>query len=107
LLRRHETPEDAAVREIAEEVGLAIELISEPVVVLDPKPRRIDIVFRARPVEGADASNARPMSPEIVEVAWFSPTELPRLQHETAQAVQALARASYSPPARPLRDAAS
>jgi 8-oxo-dGTP pyrophosphatase MutT (NUDIX family) len=107
LLRRHETPEDAAVREIAEEVGLPIELISEPVVVLDPKPRRIDIVFRARPVVGADASNARPMSPEIVEVAWFSPTELPRLQHETAQAVQALARASYSPPARPLRDAAS
>jgi 8-oxo-dGTP pyrophosphatase MutT (NUDIX family) len=105
LLRRHESPEDAAIREIAEEVGLTIELTGEPVIVLDPDPRRIDIVFRARPAPGADVTSARPTSPEIVEVAWFSPTELPPLQHETAQAVQALARASYSPPARPFRDA--
>jgi 8-oxo-dGTP diphosphatase len=107
LLRRHESPEDAALREIAEEIGLPIELTSEPVVVLDADPRRIDIVFRARPSAGADLTSAQPKSPEIMEVAWFSPTELPRLQHETGQAVQALARASYSPPARPFRGAAS
>ena len=42
------------------------------------------------------------MSPEIVELRWFSPTELPHVQPETASALQALARASYAPPARPL-----
>ena len=104
LLRRRENAEDAAVREILEETGLDIELVGEPVVVVDARPRRIDIVFRARPAPGSETI-ARPTSPEIVELGWFLPTELPRLQHETASAVRALARASYAPPARPLRDA--
>jgi len=102
LLKKHESPEDAAVREIAEEVGLAVELMGEPVVVVDSTPRRIDIIYRARVARGDDAANVRPTSPEILEVAWFSPTELPHVQPETASALQALARASYAPPARPL-----
>ena len=85
-----------------EEVGLEVELIGEPAVNVDPHPRRIDIVFRARPVNDADADNVRPSSVEVVEARWFQPTELPELQFETAQVIQALARASYAPPARPL-----
>jgi hypothetical protein len=50
----------------------------------------------------ADVDLVGPSSVEIVEVGWFSPTELPELQWETVQALQALARASLSPPARPL-----
>ena len=102
LLKKHEAPEEAAVREITEEVGLAVVLIGEPVVVVDSEPRRVDIIYRARPARGADVSAAGPRSPEIVEARWFDPTDLPRLQLETASAVQALARASYAPPARPL-----
>jgi len=102
LLQRREHPSDAARREIFEEVGLAIKLVSEPAVVVDAPPKRIDIVFRARPMHEADADRAQPSSVEIVEVGWFAPTELPELQWETAQAIQALARASLSPPARPL-----
>jgi ADP-ribose pyrophosphatase YjhB (NUDIX family) len=105
LLRRRESPEAAAVREILEETGLDVELVGEPVVVVDPEPRRVDIVFRARPTSAASTAVLEPTSPEIVEIGWFLPTELPRLQHETASAVRALARASYAPPARPLRDA--
>jgi len=102
LLQRREDPAVAAVREIREEVGLDIELVSEPAVVVDASPRRIDVVFRARPAREDEADAVCPSSVEIVEAAWFLPTELPRLQVETAQAVQALARASLSPPARPL-----
>jgi len=102
LLQRHELPAEAARREIREETGLDIVLVSEPAVVIDPSPRRVDVVFRARLVDDADAERARPTSVEIVEVGWFPPAELPRLQFETTQAIQALARAkvaSLIPPA--------
>jgi ADP-ribose pyrophosphatase YjhB (NUDIX family) len=102
LLQRREHPSDAARREIFEEVGIEVKLISEPAVVIDADPKRIDIVYRARPMREADADQVRPSSVEIVEVEWFLPTELPDLQWETVQALQALARASLSPPARPL-----
>jgi ADP-ribose pyrophosphatase YjhB (NUDIX family) len=102
LLQRHEHPSDAARREIFEEVGLEVKLVSEPAVVIDATPRRIDIVYRARPERDGEADDVRPSSVEIVEAKWFAPTELPDLQWETAQAIQALARASLSPPARPL-----
>jgi hypothetical protein len=69
---------------------------------VDARPRRVDIVFRARPVNDSDADRARPCSVEVIDVGWFDPTGFPELQFETAQAIQALARASYAPPARPL-----
>jgi len=102
LLQRNETAADAARREVLEEVGLDVELIGEPMVNVDARPRRVDVVFRARPVDDASADDARPCSVEVIEVRWFAPTDLPELQFETAQAVQAVARASYAPPARPL-----
>jgi 8-oxo-dGTP pyrophosphatase MutT (NUDIX family) len=102
LLQRHESPHDAARREVFEEIGVEVDLVSEPVVNVDVDPRRIDIVFRARLLDDADADRARPCSVEVLEVRWYAPTEMPELQFETAQAIQALARASYAPPARPL-----
>lgn len=102
LLQRHEAPADAARREVFEEVGVEIELLGEPVVNVDPRPRRIDIVFRARVVNEQEADCVLARSVEITDVRWFSPTEMPELQFETSQAIQALARASYAPPARPL-----
>ena len=102
LLNRGETPDVAARREVGEEIGLDVVLIGEPVVVVDPKPRRVDVIFRARPAPGVDPDSARPMSPEIVDVRWFPADALPELQHETASALRALARAAVSPPAVPL-----
>ncbi|MGH9183457.1 MAG: NUDIX hydrolase [Acidimicrobiales bacterium] len=94
LLRRGEGVVDAAHREAAEEVDLAIELVGEPAVVVDPGARRVDVVYRARPaLGGRQDPPLRPTSPEIVEVRWFPPTALPQLQHEAAGALVALARA--------------
>jgi len=101
LLQRGEEVELGARREAEEEVGLQIELEGEPAVVVDPDARRVDVVFRARPVPGADPAAASPRSPEVVEVAWFDAAALPELQHETAGALVALARATARPVARP------
>ncbi len=92
LAKRGERPDAAAVRETMEEVNLAIEVVGEPAVVVEPAPRRVDVVFLARPVPGAPLDDVRPSSPEILSVAWFMPTELPELQPETATALVALAR---------------
>jgi 8-oxo-dGTP diphosphatase len=101
LLERGEEAEAGARREAVEEVGLEVELDGEPAVVVDPDARRVDVVFRARPVPGADVDAIRPRSPEVVDARWFAAAALPELQHETAGALVALARASARPVARP------
>lgn len=93
LMERGEEAAAAGHREVSEEVGIDIVLVGEPAVVVDAQPQRIDIVFRARVAPGSDWSDARPVSPEIAEVGWFAPHDLPELQHETAGAFVALARA--------------
>ncbi|KAA0233794.1 MAG: NADH pyrophosphatase [Acidimicrobiales bacterium] len=92
LLKKHEEPAVAAKREVSEEVDIRIDLVGQPAVVVDPYPRRVDVVFRARPAEGSDANGVRPRSAEIVEARWFGPDELPELQLETAEALVALAQ---------------
>lgn len=97
LLQKGEEASDAARREVFEEVALEVELSGEPAVVVDAEPQRVDVVFRAQPVERADLDAVRPMSPEIVEVRWFPADALPELQHETSTALIALARTARSP----------
>jgi 8-oxo-dGTP diphosphatase len=94
LLKRGETPEDAARREVLEESGLVVELQGDPAVVVDEEAQRVDVVFRARPANGTDPTIVVPSSPEIVEVAWFPADDLPDLQFETSGALVALARRS-------------
>jgi ADP-ribose pyrophosphatase YjhB (NUDIX family) len=93
LLKRGEEPDAGARRESLEEVGLDVELLGPPVVVVAPDSRRVDLIYRARPADGADLSAVRPSSPEIVEARWVPGDDLPELQHEAAGALVALARA--------------
>src|SRR5947209_6476105 len=74
LLQRSESAADAARREVREEVGIDIELIGEAAVNVDAEPRRIDIVFRARPVDDTHADRVKPSSVEVLEARWFAPT---------------------------------
>lgn len=96
LLQRNEEPAEAARREVFEEVGLTIELEGEPCVVFEPDPQRVDVVYRARPIDEAGAANAAPCSPEITDTGWFSREDLPELQAETVTALAALDRRSSS-----------
>jgi 8-oxo-dGTP diphosphatase len=102
LLERGETPEVAVVREVQEEVGLRIQLLGEPAVVVDADPQRVDIVFRARPIDEAEADRLQPSSPEISDARWFPSSETPELQHETAGALVVLARSSRGPQSPPI-----
>jgi 8-oxo-dGTP pyrophosphatase MutT (NUDIX family) len=93
LLKRGEEVADGARREAREEVGIEVELLGEPAVVVAPEPRRVDVVYRARPADGVDPDSAHPVSPEIVDVRWAPVDELPELQHEAAGGLVALRRA--------------
>lgn len=91
LLRRGEAADDGCRREVAEEVGLVVEIDGQPAVVVDGPAQRVDVVFRCHPV-GDVSETVEPGSPEIVEARWFLPEELPELQFEASGAMAALAR---------------
>jgi 8-oxo-dGTP pyrophosphatase MutT (NUDIX family) len=97
LIKRKEDVAACARREVKEEIGLDVELISEPAVVVDSRPQRIDVVYRARPAPGVDPAEARARSVEIRDVAWFPAGELPALQHEAVGALMALASSALGP----------
>jgi 8-oxo-dGTP pyrophosphatase MutT (NUDIX family) len=90
LLKRGEEAADGAQRECMEEVGLAIVLDLPPTVVVDPDARRVDVIFTARPADGASTDVAA-CSAELLEARWFLPDEMPTLQHETAKALRLVA----------------
>ena len=95
LLSRGEGVADGAVREAKEECDIDITVVGEPAVVVEPRSRRVDVIFRCRTDQH---DRARPMPPEVVDVAWFPPDNLPELQHEAAGALVALARVSTPDP---------
>jgi 8-oxo-dGTP diphosphatase len=102
LLKRGEEPADAVKREVREEVGLDVELVGEPAIVVDARPQRIDVVFRARLAPYALVADMAPHGPEILEARWFAPDAFPELQFEAANALVALARSARSPQAVPI-----
>ena len=103
LLDRGEQPADAVRREVLEELGVAVEVDDAPMVVVDPRYRRVDVIYRGRLVpaeagsDGSEEPAPTPSSPEIVEVRWFPPDELPILLPEAATALVELARATRPP----------
>ncbi|MDZ7673959.1 MAG: NUDIX domain-containing protein [Acidimicrobiales bacterium] len=106
LLQRGEDVEDGVRREVDEEVGLSVELLGEPAVVVDAQPQRVDVVFRARPIDPTSwtAETVTPRSAEILEAQWYHPDQLPELQFETADALMTLARSDTSTVERRLPD---
>ena len=94
LLARGESPDAAARREVREEIGIEVDLVGEPVVVVESDVRRVDVVFRAVAVaEDPGLDDLVPTSAEIRSVGWFAPDRLPELQPETGTALDALERA--------------
>lgn len=92
LMRRGEDPGDAARRELREELGIDVELLGLPVVVIDSPMRRVDVVFNARLAEGSAEPEATTHSPEISAIGWFPPDGLPELLPEAMAALIQLGR---------------
>ncbi len=94
LLKRGELPADAVRREVREELGVDVDVDDAPMVVVDARNRRVDIIFRGRLPGDPDPPPPTPASPEIVEVRWFPPNALPVLLPEATTALVELARAT-------------
>ena len=92
LLGRGEEPADAARREVGEELGIDVELDGLPVVVIDVAMRRVDVIFNARLADGSARPEHTAHSPEITDVRWFPPDELPELLPEATTALIQLGR---------------
>ncbi len=77
LLGHGEPPEEAVLREAAEELGIKIApgALSRavPHALVNPQKRRVDVVFSA-----TCSDDITPDDIEILEARWFAPTDLPR-----------------------------
>ena len=102
LINRREDIDACARREVREETGLAVELVGEPAVVVDARPQRVDVIYKARPGHGADPDAVEPRSPEVSDVRWFPANALPQLQPEAVSALVALARSDVPRGSGPL-----
>ena len=96
LLRRREEPAVAARRELREELGIDVDLVGLPGVVIDSPMRRIDVVYNARLADGSAQPEATVHSPEITDARWFPPAGLPELLPEATAALVQLGR-TYPP----------
>lgn len=79
MLGWRERPVDTVVREMREECGLAVRPIGSPLALVAREPRRVLLVYRLELCGESGPDRARPSSPEILEVGWFEPDDLPPL----------------------------
>jgi 8-oxo-dGTP diphosphatase len=86
LLHRHEEPDVGARREVKEEIGVDVEPLGEPLVIVDVHARRIDVVFRCS-IPPPVPEEFRLDSVEILEAGWFPKDALPEMQRETDEAL--------------------
>ena len=84
---RGESPIDCMRRELREETGLQCEVVGEPVIIVNPKHRIFDFVYRARLAPDVDPDDARAVSLEITEVGWFAPSDIPAISGSFARKV--------------------
>ncbi|HET7408009.1 MAG TPA: NUDIX domain-containing protein [Mycobacteriales bacterium] len=87
LLDRGESPAQALVRELREELRLELDAgqLPPPTANVDPDPRRVDVVFRW---EADLPDEPRRRGPEILEVGWHRLDALPALTGPTSQVLQ-------------------
>ena len=87
LVDRNEPPDVGARREVREEVGLHVELVGEPIVIIDSVNRLVDFLYRAELAAGVSMSDARAASVEITRVEWVPAEEATARVEGTADRV--------------------
>ena len=90
LLRRGECPDDAVVREVAEEVGVRLETsgLPVPVAAVNARLRRVDLVYvMAAP---KDARPHQEDEAEVRRVGWYPLDALPDVSAPTMEILRAV-----------------
>jgi ADP-ribose pyrophosphatase YjhB (NUDIX family) len=91
FLSRGEQPEAGLRRELREEIGIEIEDVEILFARTLPRPRQIEIYFRARSI-----GEPEPCSFEIITARWFAlddlPSKLPRDQRRLIERARTLIR---------------
>lgn len=85
LVDRGEHPAVTAVRETKEELGLTVEITGGPWVVVDAEHSRFETIYRVGVVGEHDLDTIAVTTPELSALGWFSPTDPPELEDETAE----------------------
>ena len=90
LLRRGECPDDAVIREVAEEVGVTLPPASLPVPVaaVNARVRRVDLVYVLDAPAGADPHQED--EAEVRRVGWYPLDGLPDLSEPTLEILRAV-----------------
>jgi len=104
MLGWRERPADTVVREMREECGLAVRTADSPLALVARDPRRVLLVYRLEVCRNAEAGQARPSSPEILEVGWFDPADMPPLSRPAARLLGILRERGLMTPAVPSSD---
>jgi 8-oxo-dGTP diphosphatase len=89
LLRRGETPAAAVVREVAEEVGVQLDVahLPQPVAATNARARRVDLIYV---IEGMDSKAATIDEAEVRRVGWFALDSLPDVSEPTLDILRAV-----------------
>jgi 8-oxo-dGTP diphosphatase len=101
LLGRREDADAALRRELREELGMEpgeAELGPAVGVVVDPRPRRIDVLYLVDVADGTAAPAGQ--SPEVLETGWFDPAAPPPLTPVTPAIMAEYARVGVLPAVR-------
>jgi 8-oxo-dGTP diphosphatase len=90
-LRRGEQPADAVVREVAEEIGLTLDVgdLPAPTASVSPRVRRVDLIYVIDAEE--DAAPTIEDDAEVRRLGWFSLDELPEVSEPTLDILRAVA----------------
>jgi 8-oxo-dGTP diphosphatase len=88
LLNRGEDAATAVVREVEEETGLRVEVGLPFAIVVEPRSRRVDILFWVQAELGPDVEAAG----EALVADWVIPSAMGEIDEPTAQALAEFAR---------------
>ena len=90
LLRRREHPDDAVVREVAEEVGVHLDgaALPIPLAVVNARVRRVDLVYVLEMPD--DESAHQEDEAEVRKVGWYALDGLPETSEPTQEILRAV-----------------
>jgi 8-oxo-dGTP diphosphatase len=83
LVDRGEQPTTTVVREMKEELGVDVTVVSSGWVIIDPGLSRVETVFRVDLPDGVDPDAITITTAELTDLGWYDPADPPSIEDET------------------------